>query len=577
MIERDLFETQKVMWEIFSRPQFSAARTVLRMKQIVMPKSREVVVDTSAGRLSGHVFDGGFAFKGVPYGESPEGELRFQPPVARSPWSGARKATALGSPCVQNNEDYAAWRDGTPASEDCLVANVWTPTIESGANLPVMVWIHGGTYSNGSAGLAIYDGGRLSKAENVVVVSINHRLNIFGYLYLGGISSTYTESANLGLQDIVLALQWMQANISRFGGDPANVTLFGESGGSGKISALMAMPTARGLFSRVILQSGWLLNTLSPDQATQRAELVRRTLGIGRKHIDRLRFLPAAMLNEAGGQLLAQCGYGMFFPVADGKVLPANPWASTADYPAATVPMLVGTTADEGAYFIPEAMHRDPITSDDKLRRAIVEHTGPLHLTRDEAHQLLQRYRQSHPQEVGRTRCLMDILTDILIVGNAVHQAERHSLRSQVFMYRFDWAFPCWGGIYSPHAAEIPFVFGTLDYEEPAFGSDDSPHKRAAADTLGERFILARHIQKSWAAFARSGDPSHAEMPRWERYSSESRSTMILDRRCRVERDVHESARFLVKEMMLPQRSLRAVSASRAMPSLSQGSSQRRP
>ena len=132
-------------------------------------------------------------------------------------------------------------------------------------------------------------------------------------------------------------------------------------------------------------------------------------------------------------------------------------------------------------------------------------------------------------------------------------------------MYRFDWAYPCWGGMYSPHAAEIPFVFGTLDYEKPAFGNDDSPHKRAAADTLGERFILARHIQKSWAAFARSGDPSHAEMPRWERYSSKSRSTMILDRRCRVERDVHESARLLVKEMLLPQRNLRAVSASRAM------------
>jgi para-nitrobenzyl esterase len=530
-----------------------------------MPKSREVVVDTSAGRLAGHVFDDGFAFKGIPYGEPPEGELRFRPAVLRSPWSGVRKATALGPVCVQTNEDYPAWRDATPASEDCLVANVWTPTIESAANLPVMVWIHGGAYSSGSAGLAMYDGGRLSKAENVVVVSINHRLNIFGYLYLGGISSAYADSANLGLQDIVLALQWVQGNISRFGGNPANVTLFGESGGGGKIAALMAMPTARGLFSRVIIQSGWLLNTLSPDQATQRAELVRRTLGIGARHIDRLRFLPAAMLNEAGGQLLAQSGYGMFFPVADGKVIPANPWASRADYPAATVPMLVGTTADEGAYFIPEAMHREPITSDNKLRRAIVKLTSPLHLTQGEAQQLLQRYRESHSQEVSRGRCLMDILTDILFVGNAVHQAERHSLRSHVFMYRFDWTYPCWGGRYSPHAAEIPFVFGTLDYEKPAFGNDDSPHKRAAADPLGERFTLARHIQKSWAAFARSGDPSHAEMPRWERYSSKSRSTMILDRRCRVERDVHESARLLAKELMLPRRSLRAVSAARAM------------
>lgn len=517
-------------------------------------------MDTSAGRLAGYAVHNGLAFKGIPYGEAPEGELRFRPPVMKAPWGGIRNAAALGPICVQTNEDYPAWRDPTPASEDCLVANVWTPTLACGAKRPVMVWIHGGAFTNGSAGVPIYDGEHLSQAEDVVVVSINHRLNIFGYLYLGGLSSDYADSANLGLQDIVLALQWVKANISGFGGNPANVTVFGESGGGAKIAALMGMPAARGLFSRVIIQSGWLLNTLSLDQAAHRAELVRRALGISARRIDSLRFLPAAMLNEAGAQLLTQSGYGMFFPVADGQVIPVNPWTSVGEYPGATVPMLVGTTADEGAYFLPEAMHGDSVMSDDDLRRALTELSNPLHLTQPETRRLLRSYRRLHTRNVTRNRCLIDLLTSILFLGNTLHQAERHSVRANVFMYRFDWSYPCWGGSYSPHAAEVPFVFGTLDYEQAAFGANDSPQRRATADPSGERFTLARKIQKAWAAFARNSDPSHAGMPRWESYSSENRSTMILDRRCRIESDVHEAARQLTEELNLPARSLRPLS-----------------
>jgi para-nitrobenzyl esterase len=522
------------------------------------------VVDTDAGRLAGHAVDHGFAFKGIPYGEAPEGELRFRPPVTRAPWSGVRKAIAFGPICVQTNEDYPAWRDDTPASEDCLVANVWTPALESGANLPVMVWIHGGAFANGSASLAMYDGARLSQAERVVVVSINHRLNIFGHLFLGGISPAYADSANLGLRDIELALQWIQSNISRFGGDPAKVTLFGESGGGAKIAALMAMPRAHGLFSRVIIQSGWLLNTLSLEEAAQRADLVRRTLNVSSKHIDRLRFLPAAMLNEAASQLLAQSGSGMFFPVADGSIIPVNPWANVVGYPGATIPMLIGTTADEGAYFVPESIHQSPLTSDDELCRAIAQLSDPLYLDPAETRQLLETYREAHSRGLTRNRCLVDILTDVLFLGSAVHQAERHSGRADVFMYRFDWNYPCWGGQYSPHAAEVPFVFGTLNYTKAAFGADDSPRKRAGADPGGDRFTLAGQLQKSWAAFARCGDPSHSDIPLWNRYTSGNRATMILDRHCRIEKVAHEPARQLVKDLDLPRRSLRPLSPSRA-------------
>jgi para-nitrobenzyl esterase len=533
-------------------------------KIIAMTKVREVVVDTHAGRLAGQAVDDGFVFKGIPYGEAPEGELRFRPPVMKSPWSGLRKATAFGPICVQTNEDYPAWCDETPVSEDCLVANVWTPTLEGGAKLPVMVWIHGGAFANGSAGLAIYDGAQLSQSQRVVVVSINHRLNIFGFLFLGGIAPTYADSANLGLQDIELALLWTRGNVAHFGGDPENVTLFGESGGGAKIAALMGMPRARGLFSRVIIQSGWLLNTLTQEEAAQRADLVCRTLDVRGKHIDRLRFLPAAMLNEAGAQLLAESGSGMFFPVADGSIIPANPWASKVGYPGATIPMLIGTTADEGAYFVPEAMHKSPLASDHELCQAIAQLADPLHLDPAESRMLLEMYRKAQSRWVTRNRCLMDLLTSILFLGSAVHQAERHSARANVFMYRFDWTYPCWGRRYSPHAAEIPFVFGTLNYAKAAFGVDDSLRKRASADPGGDRFTLARQIQRSWAAFARCGDPSHSDIPLWKGYSSESRATMILDRQCRVEIGAHEAARKLAKKLNLTRRSVRPLSPSRA-------------
>ena len=529
-----------------------------------MQKTRGVEVNTLAGRLVGQVCNDVFVFKGIPYGEPTGSPRRFRPPAIKSPWTGIRRATALGRPCVQSNDDYPAWCDIMPSSEDCLVANVWTPTLESRAKLPVMVWLHGGGFANGSAGLPIYDGQRLSHAETVVVVSINHRLNMFGFLYLGGLSSEYEDSANLGLQDIVLGLEWVQANICLFGGDPANVTLFGESGGGAKISALMSMPSARGLYSRVIIQSGWLLNMLSRDEATQRANIVRRALNLNVKHVDRMRLLPVSVLKEVGASLFAGAGYGMFFPVVDGRIIPSNPWLDVDDYAGSAVPMLVGTTADEGAYCIPDSLHSKSIASDKELVQSVVRLTSLLSFTQAEARRLIDSYRELRTQVVSRHRCLMDILTSVLFSGNAVHQAGRHAAHAPVFMYRFDWTYPCWGDMYSPHAAEVPFVFGTLDYKEAAFGASDSMRARHAADPTGMRFVLSRNVQRSWAAFARRGDPSHAEVPRWTRYSHARRSAMILDWQCQTKTDAYESASHIVRDWNLPNRRIGLASPMRA-------------
>jgi para-nitrobenzyl esterase len=531
-----------------------------------MTKAREVVVGTHAGRLAGRAVDGCFAFKGIPYGEAPEGELRFRPPLMKAPWSGILKATAFGPISVQTNEDYPAWRDEGHQSEDCLVANVWTPSLDREAKLPVLVWIHGGAFVNGSSGLAIYDGAQLSRTQNVVVVSINHRLNMFGFLFLGGISSAFEDSANLGLQDIELALRWIKDNITCFAGNPESVTLFGESGGGAKISALMSMPGARGLFSRVIIQSGWLLNTLTRDEADYRAARVCRSLGLRGKRIDRLRFLPASILNEAAAHLLAKSGSGMFFPVADGRIIPTNPWAHRVNYPGSGLPMLLGTTRDEGAYFVPDAMYKRPPVRDRELCQAIIELADPLYLELTEAQWLLERYRATQPIGVTRERCLIDLLTVVLFLGPALHQAERHSARAKVFMYRFDWTYPCWGGRYSPHAAEVPFVFGTLNYSKAAFGIHDSPRKRAAADPGADRFALSQQIQRSWAAFARNGDPSHPGIPQWRDYSSARRATMILDRECRLDIGPHETVRQLVKQLNLTRRRVRPLTTRQAAP-----------
>ncbi len=468
-------------------------------------------------------------FLGIPYGSPTNGALRFRPPIAAPAWDGVRDCRAYGDACPQVNDDLPAWQFDGAHSADCLNLNVWMPADATpGDRLPVMAWLHGGAYLSGSANLPLYDGRMLADEQQVVVVSINHRLNAFGYLHLDDRNDAAANTANLGQQDIVLALAWIAANIAAFGGDPDNVTLFGESGGGGKICALTMMPSAVGLFNKVVIQSGAFVATLSRQQARERADAFLSLLGADvRPLVD----LPDERILAATRQLIERYGYTAFWPVDDGVVIDASSGRHTA------VPMMIGTTRHEAAYFLePRQLEHGPLGRSDH-RRALERGLGPFGLGPDDAAQAAAAAMSTHADEDAPGTIGRD-LTDILFWIPAMTLAERNGRHADTFMYRFDWEFACCGGRYSIHGAEIPFVFGTLDYSLPAWDPVDFPNTRYAADAGDERFALAARMRRAWTDFARSGDPAAGRgAMAWPRYTPDARSTRIFDRVCRIEDD----------------------------------------
>jgi para-nitrobenzyl esterase len=483
-----------------------------------------VLLTLTQGRIQGSRSGQSARFLGIPYGLTTGGALRFRPPIAAPVWDDIRDCRAFGDSCPQINDDLPAWKFDGAHSADCLNLNVWMPADATpGDCLPVMVWLHGGAYLSGSANLPLYDGRILSEEQQVVVVSINHRLNAFGYLYLHDAEDGASSTANLGQQDIVLALEWIAANIAAFGGDPGNVTLFGESGGGGKICALTMMPSGRGLFHKAVIQSGAFVATLSRQQARERTDALLALLD---DDVRALVDLPDERILAATRQLIERYGYTAFWPVDDGVVINASGGRHIA------VPMMIGTTRHEAAYFLEPRLHEHRPLDWCDHRRALERALGPFSLGPDDAARAAAASMHADaPGTIGRD------LTDILFWIPAMTLAERNSRHADTFMYRFDWEFACCGGRYSIHGAEIPFVFGTLDYALPAWDPADFPNARYAADAGDERFALAARMRRAWADFARFGDPSARAAMVWPRYTPNSRSTRIFDRVCRIEDD----------------------------------------
>ncbi|WP_331873980.1 carboxylesterase/lipase family protein [Burkholderia stabilis] len=487
---------------------------------------RDGVLTLSRGQVRGIRMHDSVRFVGIPYGMPTDGDRRFHPPVPTPAWDGIRDCRTYGDACPQFNDDLPAWQFDGGHSANCLNLNVWMPAAAArGDRLPVMVWLHGGAYLSGSANLSLYDGRMLAEEQQVVVVSINHRLNAFGYLYLRDRDARYSHAANVGQQDIVLALEWIAANIDAFGGDAANVTLFGESGGGGKICALTMMPSADGLYHKAIIQSGAFLTTLSREDAHVRADAFLSMLGADARSLDGIpdeRFLAVAR------RLFDRYGYTAFWPVDDGVVIDAS------RSPGRSIPMMIGTTRHEAAYFLePRLLAHGPLESADR-RDALENGVRPFSIGADDARAAVDVASRTHalePRTIGRD------LTDVVFWMPAVALAERNSHQANTFMYRFDWEFPCCCGSYSIHGAEIPFVFGTLDYPLPAWDSTDFPSGRYSDDARGDRFELAARMRRAWADFARYGDPSARGAPVWPRYTPEARSTRIFDRTCRIEQD----------------------------------------
>ncbi len=500
------------------------------------------IVDTAYGRLAGERIGSVDRYRGIPYAASPVGKRRFLSPAPPAPWSGTRMATSLGHPCPQDNPDYPNWLDPVPESEDCLFLNVWTPARARSSELPVMVWLHGGGCRYGSAGAPGYDGAVLADRADAVVVSVNHRLNVFGYLWLGDVVPGLAAHAMPGQRDIVAALAWIRDNIAGLGGDAGNVTLFGQSGGGLKISALLATPEAKGLFHKAIIQSGSQLSVMNRDDANKITAAVLEKLGATRMDLDRLQEFSVQQLKEAARAVVDEVGGLAFQPVVDGSLLPRQTWAQGAPPESRDIPLMIGTTSHDGLAALEDGT---PIESDEELKRQFLASEWIAPLPEGTFERLVRHHRKISPG-MTRRELLVAMITDLGMLAPAVRQAEKKlaDRGAPVYFYEFAWRTPCYDSSWAIHSVELPFVFGNLVQGTAWDGLDDDA-LRSAHDPANERYRLAEETIAAWAAFAHRGNPSTPSLY-WPEYVLQTRSTMVFDRGgSTVENDRNAARRML--------------------------------
>lgn len=482
------------------------------------------VANTTSGKIRGTLEENKVnAFRGIPYGAPTGGANRFMPPQKPEAWTGVKETVEWGpeapqGPHTEIPEVAATIPKGT-ISEDCLHLNVWTNGLDS-RKRPVMVWLHGGGFTSGNGSYTMYDGGNMARKHDVVTVTLNHRLNSFGFLYLPEIGGAkFANASNAGMLDIVLALEWVRDNISNFGGDPNNVTIFGQSGGGGKVSTLLAMPPAKGLFHRAIVQSGANLKGVSPEDATKTAHMLMDKLGV--KTAEELQQVP---LDQLVAATLSTRGFGLA-PVIDGKALPSGPFDPTAPAQSADVPLLIGTTEFEVNFF--PNTNLDPI-DDAQLHAAVKRSTRA---NDEEVDKLIAVYRKGRPNASDVD--LSQIVASDAFRSAVITEAERKSAQpAPVYVYYFTWKTPVHDGkLKAFHTLEIPFALDNVDEAKSMTGSG------------ADRYPLQDKMSRAWAAFARMGNPNHKGLPNWPKFNTEQRATMIFDNQCKVVNDPHGEER----------------------------------
>ncbi len=508
--------------------------------------SGDPVARTRFGRVRGARHGRVVVFKGIPYAGSPAGEWRFKQPPPLKAWQGVRDALVYGPQSMQLPDPNwpKAWKPAV-SNEDCLYLNVWTPGVGDRRNRPVMFYSHGGGFATGNGGADVppqdtsHDGAALARDYDVVVVTHNHRLNLFGYLHLGDVlGEEYAASGVAGMLDIAAALAWVHDNIAEFGGDPGRVMIWGESGGGAKTSALTAMPSAKGLFHRASIESGPTLRLRSRDSANATADAVLAALGLSKTQAREILTVPAEKLLEVqqklprrpAGSPSVTSGLSEslgFSPMVDGHHIPANPYDPVATPLSAAVPLIVGTNKDETLFMYrsnKEVMSLDA----DGLRTRLEPTLGA------KTDHVLEVYRRTRPQATP-AELYIAITTAQWMGRDAIRLAERKAALSAgpVYMYVFAYSDPPAQGVVrgAAHASEIPFKFDHVE------GDPSSPRVRAA-----------KHMSGAWANFARTGTPGHEGMPAWPAYTVAERATMILDAECRVERDPNRDERLLWQE-----------------------------
>lgn len=487
------------------------------------------LAQTTGGSVAGYIDNGIFTYKGIPYAKAE----RFMPPVPADKWEGVRSCRAYGPTCPQGKRmgwysDEQAfsfnWNDGFP-DEDCLRVNIWTPGINDGKKRPVMVWLHGGGYSAGSGQeLPSYDGRNLAEKGDVVVVTLNHRLNVLGFLDLSAYGEKYAHSGNSGLLDLVAALEWVQENIANFGGDASNVTIFGQSGGGGKVSTLLATPAAKGKFHKAIVQSGAMLRTMDSRWSRRIGAAVVEELGITPCRIDEISKVPFEDLLAAGEKVIARLkpeaekqGFASFIfgwaPTVDGSVLPRQPFDPQAPEQSKDVPMMIGTTIHEFSLstYVPQLRTIDKSGAIEYLRTKYGEKTE----------EFLRLFEKTYPDY--QPKDLID--TDFTFRPSAIEQAVIKARQggAPVYTYMFAWESPVLDGILrSTHCMEIPFVFNNADIHASMTGG--------GKDALE----LADRMSQAWINFARTGDPNTEDLPQWPVYNCSEGAAMIFNDDCEV-------------------------------------------
>ena len=512
----------------------------------VIASDAATVAETNAGKIRGFKRNGVYIFKGVPYGASTAGARRFMPPVKPEPWKEIRNALQYGRVCPNQDsahfntdgknlanfdEDAFVLHRGAAATvpgEDCLRLNLWTQEINASRKRPVMVYMHGGGFSGGSGhDLLSYDGESLARNHDVVVLTHNHRLNVYGYLNLGALrGEEYANSANVGMLDLVAVLEWVRDNIATFGGDPGRVTIFGQSGGGGKVLALMAMPAAKGLFHRAIVQSGPFLKSLSPDYSGRLAELVVAELGLSKSQVSELQLVPVDRLSGAAAEAMKKMPrpmsslrrvYGEYDwgPTVDGRILPRHPFDPGAPQISADVPLLTGTNLHEGVSGLdrPDAN----VMGVEELNRLVKDEFG------DGGQTIIDAYRRDYPRATPFD--LYAIIAAASFRRPAFEQGIRKAAlgAAPAYSYIYSWQTPVLDGRPgSFHACEIAFAFDNASICDHYSGG------------APEAFVLSKQISTAWVNFARTGNPNHDGLPHWPTYTAENQATMYFDTPCVV-------------------------------------------